>query len=98
MQGVPDSKVDTTIGEDMTVAHAPLLMYLCTDPECCDNGCPHVSCRACKQDWPCADWRSRHNESQVRAQYRYVARKHFPGDERLVAYSVRRAMEALATE
>jgi len=73
----------------VNVPHSPDLRYLCPDPECCDNGCPHVSCRACHEDWPCTDWRSRHTDSQIRAQILYVARKHFPGDEDMVEYVVR---------
>lgn len=79
-------------------AHAPLLRYLCEDPECCDNGCPSVTCRECKQDWPCQDWRGRHSRARVLAQYRYVARKHFPGDEVQVAYEVRQAERTLDAE
>ena len=70
--------------------HAPRLEYRCEDPECCDNGCPDVSCRSCGQEWPCQDWRSRHTPSQINAQIRYTARKHFPGDEHMVEYIVRR--------
>lgn len=70
--------------------HAPHLRYLCEDPECCDNGCPTVTCRSCGEDWPCPDWRSRHTDGQIRGQIRYVARKRFPGDEHMIDYIVRR--------
>lgn len=71
-------------------AHAPQLRYLCEDPECCDNGCPDVSCRACTLEWPCPDWRARHTRRQIEAQVRYSARKHFPGDPHMWEYMVRR--------
>jgi len=70
--------------------HSPLLQYLCDDPDCCDNGCPDVTCRACGEDWPCADWRSRHSHARVVAQYRYTARKKWGGDDDQIAYEVRR--------
>ncbi len=69
--------------------HAPRLDYLCEEPDCCDNGCPVVTCRSCGQDWPCADWRSRHTLPQVLAQVRYVARKEYPGDPYMVEWAER---------
>jgi hypothetical protein len=69
--------------------HAPKLDYLCEDPDCCDNGCPHVSCRSCGKDWPCPDWRGRHTADQIRAQRRYVLRKSWPNDPEQVEWSLR---------
>lgn len=67
--------------------HAPKLDYLCDDPDCCYNGCPHVWCRSCGEDWPCSEWCGRHTEAQVLAQFRYAARKRFPGDIGMVEYA-----------
>jgi len=72
------------------VPHAPRLRYLCHDYDCCDNGCPDVRCRNCGEKWPCPNWRARHTPSQVTAEVRWVARKHYLGDEAMVAYEVRR--------
>lgn len=69
--------------------HAPRVDYLCDDIDCCWNGCPVVLCRRCHQDWPCDDWRGRHTSSQIRAQVRYSARKHYPGDPDMVEYLAR---------
>ena len=77
----------------MSTPHAPHLRYLCDDPDCCDNGCPDVTCHACGANWPCPDWISRHSRTRVIAQHRWVARKQFPGDDRMVEYVVRRAAE-----
>ena len=73
--------------------HAPHLQYNCDDYDCCDNGCPVVTCRACGRKWPCPDWRSRHTEAQVLAQCRYVARKWWRNDPDMVEYSARRHAE-----
>ena len=67
-----------------TPPHVPHLRCLCDDYLCCDNGGPAVTCRSCSKDWPCPDWRSRHTSSQIYAQIRYVARKHFPGDAEIM--------------
>jgi hypothetical protein len=69
--------------------HAPKLDYLCEDPDCCDNGCPHVSCRSCGKDWPCPNWRGRHTACQVVAQRRYVLRKTWGNDLHMIEYSLR---------
>jgi hypothetical protein len=71
------------------VPHAPRLEYQCDDYECCPNGCPTVTCRACAEEWPCTDWQSRHTESQIRAQDRYVARKVWGRDTHMIEYVVR---------
>lgn len=55
--------------------YAPRLDYLCDDMDCCWNGCPVVTCRHCRKDWPCPDYIAAHTESQVEAQRRYVERK-----------------------
>lgn len=34
--------------------HHPNRYYLCDDPDCCDNGCPVLTCAVCREDWPCA--------------------------------------------
>ena len=81
----------------LPIAHSPRLRYLCDDPDCCDNGCPQVLCRTSGGLWPCADWRSRHNSTQIIAEYRYVARKSFPGDEVQVAYDIRMRLRNDAT-
>jgi hypothetical protein len=73
----------------MTVPYEPRLKYLYEDPECCDNGCPVVTCRVCGQDWPCPDFIAAHTDTQVLAQVRYVARKKFPGDPDQVEYETR---------
>jgi hypothetical protein len=72
--------------------HAPRLEYLCYDYDCCENRCPRVTCRSCDEKWPCTDWRSRHTATQVEAQLRYVARKHYPGDPDMVEYAVRQGV------
>lgn len=69
--------------------HAPHLQYLCDDYDCCDDGCPVVTCRSCGQNWPCLDWRSRHTESQIQAQDRYVARKRYGADTYMIEYAVK---------
>ncbi len=74
---------------DAPAPHAPTLDYLCDDPDCCPNGCPRVTCRACGQEWPCADWRSRHTATQALAQHRYVARKWYGDDLDMVQYAAR---------
>jgi len=58
-----------------TPPYAPRVDYLCDDPECCDNGCPVVTCKVCRKDWPCPDYREAHTAAQVMAQERYVDRK-----------------------
>jgi hypothetical protein len=70
--------------------HAPLLVHLCEDWDCCDNGCPDVTCRSCGQDWPCLDWQGRHTLSQITAQRRYVLRKSWPDDPYMVQYCLRK--------
>jgi hypothetical protein len=74
----------------MNLPHSPKLQYLCEDPECCDNGCPVVECRSCGKDRPCPDWQSRHTETQIQAQDRYVARKHWGNDQYMIDYTVKR--------
>ena len=70
--------------------HAPTVAYLCPDYECCENGCPDVRCKACRQEWPCPGWRERHTRRQIEAQVRYVARKHVPDDPEMWDYYVRK--------
>lgn len=76
--------------------HAPRFKYLCDDPNCCDNGCPDVSCRTCGGEWPCSDWRRRHTIGQIRRQTRYTSRKVFPGDDRMIEYRTNERMRAYA--
>jgi len=33
--------------------HHPNRWYLCDDPDCCENGCPVLTCAVCQEDWPC---------------------------------------------
>ena len=66
--------------------YAPRLDYLCDDPECCDNGCPRVSCRFCGKEWPCPDYIASHTPAQVEAQRRYVDRKWYMGDTDMVEW------------
>ncbi len=70
--------------------YAPLLEYLCEDPDCCDNGSPRVTCRVCGEDWPCSDYVDNHTAGQVTAQRRYVLRKVWGFDEQMIDYSLRR--------
>lgn len=70
--------------------YAPRLVYLCDDLDCCDNGCPHVTCRVCGKDWPCPDYIANHTPEQVEAQHRYVDRKDYPGEPEMVEYRARR--------
>jgi hypothetical protein len=69
--------------------HAPKLDYRCEDYYCCDNGAPIVTCRSCGRLWPCLAWQETHTEAQLKAQRRWVARKHFPNNERMVEYLLR---------
>ena len=66
--------------------HAPELNYLCSDPDCCDNGCPRVRCTQCGRMWPCLTWQESHSAKQLAAKRRWVLRKHFPGDEDMIPY------------
>lgn len=59
----------------MSVPYAPMLRYVCDDPDCCSNGCPIVTCKVCGADWPCPDYQATHSVSQIEAQERYVRRK-----------------------
>jgi hypothetical protein len=68
--------------------HAPKLAYLCSDPGCCEDGCPQVTCRSCGGSWPCQDWRARHTPGQVMAQRRYVLRKNWPNDIAMVEWAL----------
>lgn len=60
--------------------YAPRLDYLCDDPECCENGCPIVTCRHCKHDWPCDDYINSHTPTQIEKEHRYVDRKSWGDD------------------
>lgn len=72
--------------------YAPRLYYACDDEECCDNGCPQVTCRVCGRVWPCPDYVAAHTPAQVEAQRRYVDRKWYPLDPDMVEWlAARRA-------
>lgn len=67
--------------------YAPHLVYLCDDYDCCENGCPSVTCRYCGKEWPCADYIANHTPEQVESQHRYVDRKWYPREPEMVKYS-----------
>ena len=77
----PDTKAEHNMEN-----HAPELNYLCSDPDCCDNGCPRVRCTQCGRMWPCLTWQESHSAKQLAAKRRWVLRKHFPGDEDMTPY------------
>ena len=39
---------------DESRPHAAEIVYLCDDPDCCEDGCPVALCKADREDWPCA--------------------------------------------
>ena len=41
--------VDRPAGEP----HHPNRWHLCDDPDCCDDGCPVLTCAIDGEDWPC---------------------------------------------
>ena len=70
--------------------YAPVIKYLCDDEECCENGCPAVTCKSCGKGWPCPDYIASHTPVQVEAQHRYVDRKWFGDDEGMLAYKAKK--------
>lgn len=90
LRAVRSPKRTTGNFDGVSASYAPKLQYLCEDPECCENGGPVVTCTACGQRWPCADYVASHTESATRRQARWVLRKHYPGDEEQVAWTMNR--------
>lgn len=81
----------------MRAPYAPKLEYKCDDYECCDNGCPVVTCSTCGKDWPCPDYIEAHTDTQVRRQIRWVARTFDPGDEDYAQWKAQQWVRAQIT-
>jgi hypothetical protein len=70
--------------------YEPRLIYRCDDPDCCENGCPSVTCLYCSEPWPCPEYVSAHTPAQVNAQRRWVVRTWWRGDGEMVRWMYRR--------